>query len=292
MTTQRPLADEDISAMFHRRARRRLPASLADDIVRATIAVPQRGRRVDGIRRLYSGPTRLLAVALLAVATAAVAVTAGNSWLSRTPAPTAAPTPITTSDETPGQTPAPTLALVDVKGFGHPMTIRLPADEHGVLVGAGRYHIGTTMAGDEGPKPTGHAIDIVALKEIYVHACSGGRKPVRTDPAGFLADLHDVGGLTMTNERAVTISGYAGIAAEINHSGSRCDSDLAPTSDFHLSSGGLSAWVPLNRAGRLILIDAGGETIAIVIWAQGQDELDRWLPTAQAIVDSLTIGPA
>ena len=288
MSTQRALADEDIAAVFRRRAHRALPADLADDIVRATAALPQRGGHMDRFRRLFSGPTRLLAVALVAVATAAVAVTAGGSWLTRTPTPTLGPT--LTTDATPAPTPAPTPALVDVKGFGRPMTIRLPADEPGVLVGAGRFHIGTTMAGDEGPSPTGHAIDIVALKEIYVHACDGGRKPIRTDPEGFLADLHAIGGLAIVNRRDVTVSGLRAISAEIDHARSRCPSRIAATSDFHLSSGGLSAFVPLNRSGRLILVDAGDDVIAIVIWAERTDELERWLPIAQSIVDSIALG--
>jgi hypothetical protein len=51
--------------------------------------------------------------------------------------------------------------------------------------------------------------------------------------------------------------------------------------------GGLTDFVALTFPSELTAVDIDGHLVVIQIWAQTQDELERWLPAAAQLVASL-----
>lgn len=116
--------------------------------------------------------------------------------------------------------------------------------------------------------PSAHAIDIVRVDRPAVHACGGaGRVQMRSDPAGFLSDLSEFGGIVLANRQDHAFAGFPAAIADIDHTRTTCPGEAMPGRDFHVGPGGLSGFVPINHAARILVADVDGQAIVVAIWA-------------------------
>ena len=277
MTTMRdrefsPPTDAAIKAMFDRRANRADGAWLRAQILSATVAAPQtRGWR----RRLpFDVPQtlpRVLVLALLAAALVGIGLL-GVGVLHPQPAPTGFATE-----------------------FIRPFEYRTPADGTFKLVGTTRPEIVSwAVFPDHGPSPDPSAVvtdrqpEPSNVRGIVVASASAawahgpdGRFMVQRDPAGFIADLRDLGGLRMGPVSPTTLDGHAALTVTLLGTGG---------TDVHVTGAmtGLSQdYVLMNLPARLIVADVDRATIFVLAWARTTEDLEAWLPVADEFVSSI-----
>ena len=139
--------------------------------------------------------------------------------------------------------------------------------------------------GGEGPE-TGnvHGVFVAPVMTAWGHG-SDGRVPLRSTPAGFLADVGSLlFGVELEPVRTTTLDGRAALTTRTapgissNHSDLHVDGPIT----------GLSGLYTLMTApSRLIVADIDGVTVMIQIWASTEDDLAAWMPDALRFVNSI-----
>ncbi len=147
--------------------------------------------------------------------------------------------------------------------------------------------VGNGISGDNSsarPTDASRGVVIGALGLPWLHACEGSPlDDVRETPAEFLDDLHNLGGLTTDSVTATTLDGHDALTTAFRAGASRCTPDFHVTYDDTHASKAISVSV----ASQLTVLTVGGTTIVVDAWAQSDDSLQAWLPTALDFVDSI-----
>lgn len=297
-----------------RRSRQRSSWSAATRAVLTGTA----GRSATGVIRFASIVGLASGAALIAVV---LAVGAGDA---PGPLPTAPPPPASTASPDPGATPAPArtaspaptvtaqpasapagvslpptvppVALAD--GFVRPFVFAMPADGaarrfdmsdprdvfgfvEGPVTAVGDHRYGSLQS-NGGVR----GLVVASLEGAVTHACpraNGGaasRVAIRTDPSTFLEDLHTIAGVGFGTTAPSTLDGLPGLSVRVNVTASRCT-----FADFHPGAGG--DFIALTMPSQLTIVEVDGVTVVVDIWARTEAELSAWLPSANAIVESI-----
>ncbi len=213
-------------------------------------------------------------------ATASPAVAPGPSVVAATP-----PTPSASAALFVGasQAPVPDGPRASTQAFDVPFTYSVPAaadlraaDSDFII----RFDTDPSAAGAS--RPTGAGVLIASIATPIAHGC-GGRTSIRSDPSGFLGDLVAVGHLTVGPARDATVVGRPARAADV---GPRFG-DCSVYSDVHLTGTVGSEVFYLTELGLLFALDLDGQPLAILAWADTEDRLAEFMPTADALLASI-----
>jgi len=277
------LTDAAIKAMLDRRARRADAADLRHQILTATRSERQRKRWRAGLPVLIH-PSLARACLLAAVVAAIVGlglIGSGAFQTDRTPMATAA-------------------------DFLRPFTYAPPADDAFKSVGEqSREMIAWVLFPDQPgrldpdvaaterqPGASGaKGIIVASAEQAWAHG-NGGRFNVQTAPAGFIADLRDIGGVPMRAVADTTLAGYPALTVMLLATGvvGADITDVHVTANTSLS-GLTTDNVVLNLPARLIVADIDGDTVFVLIWARTTADLDAWMPIANEFVESIRFVP-
>lgn len=105
-----------------------------------------------------------------------------------------------------------------------------------------------------------------------------------TDPTPFIEGLRDRVGINLGEIRPTMLGSQPAIETEIGPSDS---SDCYPQAHLDgMGIGGLTYEPELRGPGKLIVARAGSRTIGVLIKAGDEAAYEKWLPIAQAYVDS------
>ncbi|MFL5711429.1 MAG: hypothetical protein ACJ77W_06045 [Chloroflexota bacterium] len=309
------ITDREIRSLFERRAAAARPGDLAAAIVSDTRQRSQRSAGSVALRDEFDRPATLPRIIMLVAATVAVVGTAvgigfGGGGPHAVPSP-AAIAPLATDPRSQSPMPVQSDALIvastptglvpgrllppgdgKATGFQMPFAYRNPQGSDLAVMHDWRV-IFTFAAGtnDEfgrdpngAPVPGSRGVSVSVFNGAYVHPCPGGsRMPIRVDPAGFVQDLERVAGIGIVEAMPTTLDGRPAMSASIDPSRDRCD-----TADFHVASGpSLHDYVMLSMPSRIWVTKIGEQTVVINAWAASREGLDRWLPTAEAFVQSM-----
>jgi hypothetical protein len=124
------------------------------------------------------------------------------------------------------------------------------------------------------------------VTEVLAHPCRASSDgPSRVDvadrPEPFLDDLAEIAGLRLSERTAFTPDGRPAVSAMTT--GSAC-----AFADLHGGTGGLgSPWVGLDVPSRIVVGTVDGALVMVQTWAASEAELDRWLPLAAEVVESM-----
>ncbi|MFL5648186.1 MAG: hypothetical protein ACJ776_07305 [Chloroflexota bacterium] len=313
------ITDRKIRSLFERRAAAARPGDLAAAIVSDTRQRSQRSAGSVALRDEFDRRATLPRIIMLVAATVAVVGTAfgigfGGGAPHAVPSP-AAIAPLATDPRSQSPMPVQSDALIvastptglvpgrllppgdgKATGFQMPFAYRNP-EGSGLAVMHDWGVIVTFAAGtnDEfGRDPNGAAVpgsrgvSVSAFNGAFVHPCPGvdggsSRIPIQVDPTGFLEDLEGVAGIGVVEAMPTTLDGRPAMTASIDPSRDRCE-----TADFHVASGpSFHEYVMLSMPSRIWVTKIGEQTVVINAWAASREGLDRWLPTAEAFVQSM-----
>ena len=226
-------------------------------------------------------------------AAAVVMALAGFALLSRgqNVGDRATPSPAPTSTAVSTSTPPPLSAeVIRVSDFVVPFTYRTPVGMTGEL----EAYPGEDRIYRLDARTTGLGRLVVFPVGGFVHACAamdGGFGKLPLGPDAFLEGLRDTAGAGIGPISPTTLGGLPAARAEVDPTQGAC-----PTVSFHIDGLGLSSRErepSLAQPGRLIVAQAGSETIGVLISARTTDTLAEWLPIAQAYVDGFVFeGPS
>ncbi|MBA2719466.1 MAG: hypothetical protein H0U52_09545 [Chloroflexi bacterium] len=132
-----------------------------------------------------------------------------------------------------------------------------------------------------GPR-TGAGVLIASIATPVVHG-PDGRRSIRSDPSGFFEDLAAWGHLTVGRARDATVVGRPARAADV---GPRFGDCSTMPCDVHVT-GGLFQGFYLTEPGALFALDVDGEPLAILVWAETDERLAAFMPTADALLASI-----
>lgn len=263
--------DAAIRAMFERRAR-----SDGADGLRASILVTTRNQRQH--RRWYAAvqsvlPTGLTRVSVLAlIALAAIASVLVGS----------------------GALPDDVVQRSTVEAFVRPFDVVMPADGGIRLKSRPASHMVAWVSGPDRPWPSdtvnaGQQPSPADRRGIIVGSAAegawshggGGRFILKTEPRAFLDDLRDIAGVEMSDITEVSLGGRPALTVMLSGAGGI---------DIHTSgsSTGVSTgnYALLSNPSRLTVADVDGVTVFVMAWAWTAEDLDAWLPEADAFVDT------
>ena len=132
--------------------------------------------------------------------------------------------------------------------------------------------------------PNERGVTVAVVDHGVVHECGGSGRDVeiRHPPAELLEDIETIAGVALADPTSTTLNGYPGLFTSRTEGSADCGADL------HLSGGGLgSPYFLLTNPAQTIVADVDGLTVFVDIWASTDAELEAWLPTGRAIVDSI-----
>lgn len=144
------------------------------------------------------------------------------------------------------------------------------------------------------PDPSGvtvssraRGIVVADVTQAISHAPATGGIRVGTDPATFVAGLRDTIGLAVLDPTAVSVDGHQAISAMVSSDGLRTGSAPGWT---HIDRPGLGCVVDFTLPSKITVIDVDGALVLVQVWAANEQELRAWLPTADALLESLRLG--
>jgi hypothetical protein len=263
--------DAAIRAMFERRTRQADVEDLRTSILVAIADERQRrGLRALVRRLLPTAPSRVLVLAL--ITTAAVAgglVVSGVLRVDLDQRGTAA------SFVRPFDFVIPTVDR-----------LRLRIEGSGMVAWTNGPDLSPTPSPDSvssgrQPSPSERRGIIVGSADSAWSHGGGGRFMLKTEPHAFLTDLHDNAGVQMSDINEATLGGRPALTVLLSGAGG---------TDIHVSGGmqGLASgpYALVNLPSRLTVADIDGVTVFVLVWARTADDLDAWLPEADAFIGS------
>ncbi|MGZ8721969.1 MAG: hypothetical protein ACXWXH_10955 [Aeromicrobium sp.] len=190
------------------------------------------------------------------------------------------PTPSPTTDLAPRATPPIASAFGTVFSYVPPRADAV----RWVTPSAGQF-------GFEDPHATSRVtrrgVVVASMDHAWVHDCeTGDRAPIRTAPADLLEDLSAIGRFAYGEPRQISIDGRAAIEARrtLSERSAECQADLHIDP---LTQGLGNSYITLWPTANSILVDVAGRTFLIEIWANTDQDLEAWLPTAMDFVNSI-----
>ena len=278
MNQQTPLTADAIRSALARRASRGSPGELLEQILATTEVTTQRGQRL----RISTWSGFRPAMAAAAVAVVVLGIVIGLAGMTKSPDTAASPSP----------TPAPASPSPSPAGSGRASTFVRPFDyaiPAGLALADPVFNEHIYELFEEGSNPgwgpadglprEGHGVTVVSAETPLVHG-TPARVPIRTKPQDFLEDLRTIGHVNIGEPSPALLDGRPALVVTVE----------GPGLDFHYGPG-LSTDVGLDVGSRIIVADVDGITIVVVIWATDEDDMAAWLPTATALVDSMTFAP-
>jgi hypothetical protein len=162
----------------------------------------------------------------------------------------------------------------DVKLFPGPMGSSLPSSHLHVFARAQTASEGITV----------WIVDDVLRDRCEIDAGLAPREPGAT---GLLAYMRTVDRLVIRNEAATTLDGRPATRLELSvlDHNTGCKGEGMSLWRDTSTEKGAGIYIPADGRVPLILTDVDGATVVFEIWSYAQ--LDDWLPTAEAIVDSV-----
>jgi hypothetical protein len=122
-------------------------------------------------------------------------------------------------------------------------------------------------------------------EHAWSHSASG-RFLLRTEPAGFLADLRDTAQVPMGAITETTLDRRPAMTTDLPGTGG---------SDIHVNGNmpglAIGTYALVTLPSRLIVADVDGTTVFILIWARTETDLQTWMPEADAFVRSIHFLP-
>jgi hypothetical protein len=289
------MTDNDIRAVFERRAARADEQDLRESILRVTVSSPRRARWGTRVRPMLDWRTvpRLLSLAIVGAALITLGVFAAGG-IRPAPDATHAPSPT-------GRTPAPTdprpsagaatptvtaaAARAVAAEFEQPFEFLLPPS---LELSARSVRVFRFSAEEQG-RESSRGIDVLWADDPVVHPCPPGgqssRVSIRSEPAGLLDDLGTIAGFEIGPTEPATLDGFPALAAALALPPTRCEN----AKDIHVGPAGVgpNTFVPLGLPARLIVAEVAGATIIVHVWAAREADLADWLPVAMEFVDSI-----
>ena len=263
--------DAAIKAMFERRARSDDGEDLRASILVMTRDQAQRRRWYAALRSILPpGSTRVLVLALIALA-----ATAGGLFAS-------------------GALRDDVVRWTTIEAFVRPFDVAMPADGGIRLKPRPRSQMVAWVSGPERPWPSMHVnagqqpkppdgrgiIVGSAAEGAWSHG-GGGRFILKTEPRAFLDDLRDIAAVDMSDITETSLGGRAAWSVMLSGAGGI---------DIHTAGGNLigdtNDYALLGNPARLTVADVDGVTVFVMIWAWTAEDLDAWLPEADAFVGS------
>ena len=299
--------DDAIRAAFERRSRWVTVPDLRSAILATTVTTRQRRVWPFGLRRAFERPAgpRVLVVALISTATVGSLLGVSGSLTTR---PTPTPSAPAVVDASPGPdvtaTPRPQrpqrAGELAAATFIRPFTYLPPTDGVRVLDyrNASRYGFNAGPGDDYGRNadnellPGARGVVVAQVDGAVTHPCpmsdqTSSRVPVRSDPAGFAEDLRAIAGIGLGPVHDTAIDGFPALVAAIDPATAGC-----PTGDLHPPGSGIGGgYVLLNMPSLLYVVTVDGRTLAIVLWAGTNAEMEAWLPLASGFVESIRFAP-
>lgn len=276
------LRDDDIKAMFARRAARSDPGDLYEEVRRTAIATRQ---HTAWRTRLGWPVQRSLVLGVVLTAMLAVAMTglllvgAGVIRLAREPEPVRVqPTGVATSFAVPFEYAVPhDSRLTPARGLRGPELIAWvdgaetvhPLDESGGPVYGGQNDASGITRGV-----------IVGLAEPAWSHEGTLRFDYRDSPREFLEDLRKRALVRFDGIATGELDGRPALTVRLP----------ATSNDIHPgdTSGGLAgSFVTLGQPSRFTLLEVEGRMVFVMTWARTDEELDEWLPLADEFVRSI-----
>lgn len=143
------------------------------------------------------------------------------------------------------------------------------------------------------PDPSGVSVSsrargivVAEVTQAISHAPATGGIRVGTDPATFVAGLRDTIGLAVLDPIPVSVDGHPAIRAMVSSDGLRTGT---PPRWTHIDRPGLGCVVDFTLPSRVTVVDVGGALVLVQVWAANERELRAWLPTADALLESLRL---
>jgi hypothetical protein len=285
MTTQHDrrsnpsVTDAAIASMFEQRARRADANDLRGPILTATLSLEQHATWQARLRTIARpGRARGPVLVFIALMLAALAIVASGALRSDLP-----PKSTTTGF-------VPRFEYIIPIGSDLRPSAGGPTSQVIAWI-AGPEPRSTTsdprLYGDQQPE-TGslRGIIVAAGKNPWSHSASG-RFLLRTTPAGFLDDLRTTGEVPMGEVAETTLDGRPAMTARLAASVSN---DIHVTGSTIGLTGG-AGYVLLNGPAHITVAEVDGWTLFILAWARSDEDLDAWMPTADAFISSMHFRP-
>jgi hypothetical protein len=281
MSERLTVNDDDIRAVFLRRAARAREEDLLRSIFSATSATPQQRRWWRAFD--WSAVGRTLALAIVGALLIGLALFAGGN---NNPLPQTTESPQASAASPPATASSPPAASASPSGAPRPRrasVFRLPF-EYVIPVGTElERYMPDAFAfrfGEGAPWVTvGWATDAV------LHGCPAGSGGSLSDePGAFLSEL-DSAGVDLGPAQPTTLGGHPALAADVE--GVRCD-----FADMHLRGGLGDGELTFDRPSRLIVASVGGELIVVQVAAETEESLAASLPIADELINSIEFSDA
>lgn len=199
-------------------------------------------------------------------------------------------------------TPSPSAARTAAAGairaasFVRPFSYQVPAEATFSLVVSGPALYGFAESGADGPRTdtnygsvqdwSPQGVFLASADTLWVRVCRGveqGRVQLRAAPADFVDDLHLVAGLAIEPVAPTAIDGRPTLTTAVTPARSSCTPDL----DFIPRFGLGDQYIQTTKPAQLFVVNVADKTILIGVWAQTDEQLAGWLPTARHFLDSI-----
>jgi hypothetical protein len=250
------------------------PTELADptrrSIATAARAMAQRRRTGAPWRSLDMNSSYKLAVGAAAVVAVALI---GAYLLGRAP------------NNIGNQSPTPPGVSGSAVNFARPFDYVIPDGSGLVLLDATTNLYNFEVGGGSGDEQ-GLAIREVGWISINPCAPAEGRRQFRGGQDGLAQYLESVPGLAVSDPIEMTVDGRQARAVDVvaQPEGDCPEIYLWPEAPLPFTT-----MVTPGRTSRMVITDVDGVTVVILIWAR---DLDAWLPTATAFINSIQFGEA
>ena len=291
--------DTILAGWFLETAPATVPAEIHAGVITRARSSRQRVRWIAALRDAVSHPAPRPAVQVASLGVAAVTILATTLVIAGLPAampplssPSAAPSPSTAASEAPRGSSL--LSRFFVPSFTYTIPDGSGLIGIGGVPGAVAWVVGpnhqptdpSVLKGFGGQDPeTGnlHGIMVANVSGAWGHG-PDGRVRLRSDPAGFLADMDALlTGFDLEPVAAATLDGRPALSAR-TVPGTGAGYDLHVDGPITgLAGSGIFMVAPY----RITVADIDGVTVFVQVWADSEDGLATWLPVAQRFVNSM-----
>lgn len=171
--------------------------------------------------------------------------------------------------------------------FIRPFEYALPVESGLVVTTASASMYAFTHGSAESYSDTGYedVSDVWGITATWASPArtheGGGRDTLKLRPDSFFDDLRRNDAVSVGSVRPDVLGGFDALSADVR---GQFNPGSGGYPDLHMDG---SALVALAFPGRLIVVDMGGASFVVHIWAASEEELAAWLPMATQIAASI-----